>query len=403
MMVPSQLNLLAPAHNAQGHPGLHRDTSLETGASSSRIPSLDGLRAISILFVICCHLWANLTTHNHLTAPPLLDGMVIALGGLGVTIFFVISGFLITNLLLAELAQTGRIHLVRFYFRRTFRLLPPYYALIATVSIGYAAGFVKAANWHNILIHALTYTTNYNALYFWYLGHGWSLSVEEQFYLLWPAVLLIAGTRRGFYLAASMLLICPLVRAHYQQLPAVQAMPWNLHYRLEFVGDGLAAGCLLARLRGWLHTRRMYLRLLNSRWFAVIPAIVLLVNSCLTPLQEALLGNTVIITGIAICIDRVVTVRVGTVERLLNTRPIVFLGLMSYSIYLWQQPFLNPVTGSPIAHFPSNVLFAAIASLASYYLIERPSLKLRHVLETKLFRRTIFSEKPPVLASPTGY
>jgi peptidoglycan/LPS O-acetylase OafA/YrhL len=126
----------------------------------SRIPSLDGLRAISILFVMISHLWGNLGTHNHLIAPRAVEIMALSLGGLGVKIFFVISGFLITSLLLNELGHSGRIHLVKFYFRRTFRLLPPYYAVIATVWVGYVAGFLRLSNWHDAFIRALSYTTN---------------------------------------------------------------------------------------------------------------------------------------------------------------------------------------------------------------------------------------------------
>jgi peptidoglycan/LPS O-acetylase OafA/YrhL len=348
----------------------------------SRIPSLDGLRAISILMVVYCHLWEDLATHKHVVALRALAG---TLGYLGVTVFFVISGFLITSLLLGEMLHSNRIHLARFYFRRTFRLLPPYYALIAVVSAGYLAAFVKVANFHNVLIHALTYTTNYNGQWFWYLGHSWSLSVEEQFYLLWPATLLVAGTRRGFYLAASLLFICPIVRSHYVLLSLAPTAPWNLQFRFEAVADALAIGCLLARLRPWLHKRRAYLAFLASKWFFLVPILVLVVNGYLTGLPRALVGDTFVILGIAACIDRSVTIRTGAATWLLNTRPMVFIGVISYSIYLWQQPFLDPVTNSAISRFPLNLLLVAIASLASYYLIERPSRRLRSSLESKLF------------------
>jgi peptidoglycan/LPS O-acetylase OafA/YrhL len=168
-------------------------------------------------------------------------------------------------------------------------------------------------------------------------------------------------------------------------MASIPTAPWNLQFRSEAVADSLAIGCLLARLRAWLHSRREYSALLASRWFLLVPILVLLVNGSVTGLSRALLGDTIVIVGIAICIDRAVTIRTGAITWLLNTRPMIFLGVASYSIYLWQQPFLNPVTGSAIARFPINVLLVAIASLACYYVIERPSLRLRHRLETKLF------------------
>ena len=179
-------------------------------AGGSRIASLDGIRGISILMVLVAHLSG---TKNF----PFTELMhqIGDLGNLGVRVFFVISGFLITSLLLHEVKKTGTISLKGFYLRRTFRIFPAFYAYIAIMGVAWALGWIplRAAD----VIHASTYTVNYAHGRSWYIGHIWSLSVEEQFYLLWPAALLLLprgeGTRRGAAIVAIIvILVAPFAR-----------------------------------------------------------------------------------------------------------------------------------------------------------------------------------------------
>src|SRR6202521_1564487 len=139
-----------------------------------RIPSLDGIRAVSILLV--------LLGHGAMTggAPRLLTrfGHV---GNIGVRCFFVLSGFLITTLLLKEVSATGTISLVKFYIRRSLRVLPASLALIGVLATLHLWGVIRL--WPGDLSHALTYTANYHLRRSWWLDHLWSLSVEEQFYI----------------------------------------------------------------------------------------------------------------------------------------------------------------------------------------------------------------------------
>ena len=351
---------------------------------SDRIPSLDGLRAVSILLVISGHTSFALEAHTGLHSLPLkaFEG----LSGLGVDTFFVISGFLITNLLLQQISREGRIDLVRFYLRRTMRLLPPYYVLIAIVALGYYAGLIKVENWHSVLVHALSYTTNYNPQLLWDLGHSWSLSVEEQFYLIWPAVLLLLGLRWGFWFAASLLLVCPFVRLHYSHLSIQPGASWNLPYRTEAVADTLAAGCLLARVRTRLCAATAYRSVQRSKFFPLIPAMVIVLNLLYADQFNALLGRTLEIFGIVLCVDRAMTITDGA-SKLLNSSVMTFIGGASYSLYLWQQPFLNPVTTSWIGNFPLNVILVVVASLCSHYLVERPTNLLRSRLDAALVEK----------------
>src|SRR5262249_19081408 len=135
---------------------------------------------------------------------------IVPVGTFGVRVFFVISGYLITQLLLAEQAKTGAISLKGFYLRRAFRIFPASYTYVGLILIFNAVGWVALMPWDPTC--ALTYTVNYPPARAWPLGHLWSLSVEEQFYLGWPALLLLLGATRAPLLAAAVLAIAPAAR-----------------------------------------------------------------------------------------------------------------------------------------------------------------------------------------------
>src|SRR5947209_3975528 len=129
-----------------------------------RIPSLDGLRAISIAMVLVAHLTGTRGFPLSMNV-----GNALGLGELGVRTFFVISGFLITRLLFEELAATGRVSLSHFYLRRTLRIFPPYYAFLIAVGAASFTGNIQLAG--RDLVHAFTYTSNYDAARSWFVGH----------------------------------------------------------------------------------------------------------------------------------------------------------------------------------------------------------------------------------------
>lgn len=351
-------------------------SSSRTSDYPYRIPSLDGLRAISIALVFAHHVAG--TPHSPI---PASFANHMALGELGVRVFFVISGFLITGLLLKELDKQGHIRLGRFYFRRTLRIFPPYYAFVLALIVLQAIGLIELMK--GDVLHALTYTSNYHDRS-WNTGHTWSLAVEEQFYLLWPAVLLLLGRRRGFVAAASLIVICPLIRmAESQFMPAGQE---GIGHRFETMADALAVGCLLAGTRQWLQQQPLYQRLLRSKLFVLIPLLVFATNTLHDHWRPFILvGFTVMNVGIALTIDWCVTNHQTRVGRLLNTGPMVYVGVISYSLYLWQQIFLNRNSEAVTASFPLNIGLAILCALASFYLIERPSLALRQRFEKKWF------------------
>jgi len=343
---------------------------------TDRTPSLDGLRAISIILVLFGHLCG---TRGFFT-----DGKSIAFLGLsnfGVRVFFVISGYLITGLLLREMNTTGGIHLLKFYFRRTFRIFPAYYAFLLFLIFAQPLGFFPLEQ--GDILHTLTYTSNYHPMRSWYVGHTWSLSVEEQFYLLWPATLLLLGRRKGFGAAVIFILLSPLIRwSLFHWFPLMT----GIGHQFETIADSLATGCALACRADWPQwVQQKYDRLLHSKWMILVPFIALICYAPEHPHVAYLVGFSIANIGIAICVDWCIRNPETLIGKILNSAPLVFIGLISYSIYLWQQLFLNRNSTQSYAAFPFNLVLAAAFALGSYYWIERPSLGLRQRLERRLF------------------
>jgi peptidoglycan/LPS O-acetylase OafA/YrhL len=329
------------------------------------IPSLDGLRAVSILLVMIGH------CSGTRGFPSGLPGLVTDHGRLGVQIFFVISGFLITSLLLREKQNVGRISLKLFYARRTLRIFPAFYLFLLTTLVLYLVGMVDLPR-HN-LVYAATYTMNYVDKATWWTGHLWSLSVEEQFYLLWPALICLIGTRAAVWAAASVAIGSPVALSalHFLHLPRFSGVLW-------FPFDSIAAGCALAYVLPHLRRQGWLLKATSSRLGLVVPLAMLLADG-----QQAhprvfwLLGLPFLNLGIAYCIARFTAFHTDAVGRLLNCRVMVFVGGLSYSLYLWQEPFLNRYVANALTAFPLNCCCALGLACISYFVVERPFLRLR--------------------------
>jgi peptidoglycan/LPS O-acetylase OafA/YrhL len=225
------------------------------------------------------------------------------------------------------------------------------------------------------------------------VGHTWSLSVEEQFYLLWPTVLILAGVRRGLWIAAAVIVCVPLIRLfEWYFVPSVAA---RIGHRFETVADAIAVGCVLAGTRAFLHRQWWYMKALASPFFLLVPLGA--VAGALThdyPTVSFAVGMTLTNVCVALAIDWCVTFHRGRIGRVLNAAPLVFIGWISYSLYLWQQPFLNRSSSADIASFPINLGLAVACALVSYFVIERPSLALRKLLEARLFKPGVPQRAP---------
>ncbi|HEY8559736.1 MAG TPA: acyltransferase [Pyrinomonadaceae bacterium] len=344
--------------------------------SANRIPSLDGLRAISIGLVLLAHLSG--------TAYFPIKHEYLNVGNLGVRVFFVISGFLITGILLREIDKTNTIDLAKFYYRRTLRIFPPYYFFLAMIGLLALAGFLNPSlkEW----LSAVFYLSNFTQVQTWEIGHTWSLAVEEQFYLLMPSLLFL-GRRRAFWVLCAVILLSPFIRLASYMLYPDPELRWVV-FGFQANADSLAIGCLLAFLRPKLWQIEIYQSVMKSKFFLVFPLLALGLNYfSQNPKIFNLLGITCINFCIVLCIDWAVTFHEGLIGKILNSKPLVFVGTLSYSIYLWQQLFLNRESPSAVNGFPFNIFMVFACALISYYLIEKPSLNFRQKFEKRVFGR----------------
>lgn len=324
-----------------------------TSSTTKRIPSLDGLRAISIWAVLLGHASAHFVS-TPLHAHAIRSGFAM-LSYFGVTVFFVISGFLITSLLQREFVQKSHIDLAEFYRRRAVRILPAsLFYIVVVILLGHPS-IVQS-------LYALTFTTTYFFQEAYKpLQHLWSLSVEEQFYLLWPLVFAtgIMNARRYCWIILG---ICPLVRV---------AMIHNGYETYSHcapaIADSLAAGCLLAfyqdRLRGFVQKYLVSL--------APFLALCVITVGLAGVLYRA---NFVLLWGLVpILIALITSAAIERKDLFLNSRPLVWTGLLSYSLYLWQQPFL--VFDGPLNYLSLRLPLTFVMAYLSYRLVEQPMLK----------------------------
>ena len=349
----------------------------------SRIASLDGLRAVAIGCVIAAHLQGD----RGFPLPPSL--LLDALGLLGVNAFFVLSGFLITGLLMREVSRDHTINLRHFYFRRTLRIFPPYYVFIAFVVIVGAVG-VWSVSWKDLLYSA-TYTSNYawlgeHRLFVGFpLSHSWSLAVEEQFYLVWPASMLLLGLSRARWLPLVIIAGAPIATMLEERAG------WGIAgYSFETVSAGLAFGCALALWYSRLSESPVFQVLMRSLWLPFVAvAVAFLRPLTLTLPHSQSLTHSVQLLALTLLLAWCVENPRSVLGRVLNTRPVTYVGRLSYSLYLWQQPFLirHGNDGWP-QPFPINLLLVAAAALLSYYLVERPALRWRARIEERRRART---------------
>lgn len=276
-------------------------------------------------------------------------------GGLGVALFFAISGYLITTLLLEDQNLRG------FYIRRVFRILPPAYLYLIVVAIAEPLRSGEFAS-------AAFFYSNYWADRSWYTAHFWSLSMEEHFYLLWPVLLVSLGVRRALIAASVLIAIIALWRPWS---PAHVQLPYPALQRTDMRLDAfLFAGILALLLHGPYRAR--LLRVLTSARFRIFSGLTLLAAWTWALVGSAPATETLIESALlpAIVVS-VIYWPSSRVFRFLETQPVRWMGRISYGLYLWQQLFLAP----PAKAFLPRVALTFAAAAASYYLMERPLLR----------------------------
>jgi peptidoglycan/LPS O-acetylase OafA/YrhL len=369
------------------------------------VPALDGVRALAIGLVVSWHAFSW---------PP---------GGfLGVHVFFVLSGFLITTLLLEEWALKASVSLPHFYLRRALRLLPALFVFLSAYVAAQVARAMLLDVPHFDLVAALRgvvysgfYVSNvvqaFDGPLAVSVSHLWSLATEEQFYVVWPLALVIA-LRLGAslrHLEVGLVVAIALIASYRGVLATTDVSHLRLYYAPDTTFDALLVGCLLGvgRASGGFRAA------LRPRWTARIalavaalfatPTIVLtsyddriLYSALLLPfaVASAVLVHTAATSGTAL-------------SRLLALPPLVFLGQISYSLYLWH-PLVLLVARRDVGLTPIvGVAISIAVATASYAFVERPFLRLKRrdrdvversatVYESARFRR-VRRERPAVL------
>ena len=333
---------------------------MRANRDAQRISSLDGARAVSIFLVMFFH-----AAGSH-PLPLFWRLGQFMFGSLGVRIFFVVSGFLITALLLKEQERTGRISLRNFYLRRVARIFPASYFYLIVVVLLIPTGYVTAqyGSFPSILLYFADFhiagPKNIS------LGQFWSLSVEEQFYFFWPATLVFLGGSRALRVCLLLLISAPVFRVlsfylHWSTEP---------NFAFENVCDALASGCLLAILRDRLYANWLYGRLVNSVAPIIIAACAFFICGASLPVWfKYVIGIPLLNFGIVMTLDRYMRMPTADIGRFLNWRPVIWIGTISYSLYLWQQFFL--FSNIEMSVFV-RVALSVIMAIVSFYLVEKP-------------------------------
>jgi peptidoglycan/LPS O-acetylase OafA/YrhL len=359
------------------------------------IPTLDGWRAIAILLVMAAHGSdsfircflsgdINLQTWSHREA----------VGLFGVKIFFALSGLLITTKLLDEESRKGNISLYSFYVRRAFRILPASLLFLLVIGLLSCANIIPVSinRWRDTLFFFANYSSSQSS---WYLGHFWSLAVEEHFYFIWPLTFFLLKNNRHrvvvVILAAFFVAIWRMTDFKFGISGSTPAVFWG---RTDIQADGIlwgVAAALISRskyrkissLQGCL-TKPFVLYALG----AILAAIA--ASEWLMPLNWKL--NFFLLTAKAVLIPilllTTVTQSKSWVGHLLENSVLRWIGRLSYSIYIWQQLFLvwRPSLSqgmSPWQNFPLNLVGVVLISCASYYFIEQPFVKMGHRISSK--------------------
>jgi peptidoglycan/LPS O-acetylase OafA/YrhL len=350
-----------------------------THESASRTPSLDGFRAISIILVLIAHYFSILRYSNDQTYPPIWNLLQNLLdhGDFGVRCFFVLSGFLITSLLLKEEETYRSISLRQFYIRRVLRIIPIYYTYILFIWC-----VARQSLSHSSFLAAITFTMgiNQSPASSWLLFHSWSLSIEEQFYLIWPAILRFAPKKNRIWIVVWGIVIVPVSRftlLHFKQ---------NLLVRFSSIGQGDAImwGCMLALL--WQRypdlLKRIFAFRTNLIRFVCISGLFLSFlwdsNDSGTLLHDVI-EPTMHCVFIGYLLLSYVLEKQGLGFRFLNHPMIRWIGVLSYSLYIWQQ-FFAPSTLAVSAWwriFPQNICLVVVAGVISHYTIEKYFISLK--------------------------
>jgi peptidoglycan/LPS O-acetylase OafA/YrhL len=342
---------------------------------SGRVPCLDGFRAISIILVILAHLQPQIHAQLSRQIPT-------PNGHLGVTFFFVISGFLITLLMLRERERTHKISLKGFYIRRVLRIFPVFFTYLGIIFIFQKMGCITInwkLTWISYLASLPNLYTNSD------VGHLWSLSVEEHFYFIWPFLLAKLKLEKSKKLLFVYLLSLPLLRF----------IVWTYLRRwidIDFCSvtqmGSIAMGCLGAfmvygmALNSWtVHLQQNAPRYVLASCVAFVGSLVLggLSGKYGIALYDPINSFCMMVFMLGIMYSEK-----SLLFKIACVKPVTAIGVLSYSLYLWQQPLTGKGFAVNVSNYLIvNIILIVILSLLSYHFVEMPFLKWKEKYREK--------------------
>jgi peptidoglycan/LPS O-acetylase OafA/YrhL len=375
------------------------------------IKGFDGLRGIAVMLVVLAH--AGITEN-------LVDGPATALvgGSTGVTIFFALSGFLITFLLKREHENTGTISLPNFYFRRVLRIFPLYFLVICLTFVISKSIYPLGSD--RAFLAAAVYMSNFTPVV-WYsriLVHTWSLAVEEHFYLFWPLILLLLR----FHWGRSIALLCVAIGASILLLNGLLSIPQMVNNFFvarwtPIAGAAIAVGCLCALLISNSPHQAACVAVLRSRkvlavslilfagpaiagflWAGPRPSHLAWPND-VAPMLPGHLDDAVQAAGAALLITWIYLNQSSLLTSGLEFAPLRYVGRISYGIYMWQGFFLaNGPDRAPDQLWPPNswvgLMCLFVTAPLSFHFFEKRILDLKH--RFKLVNWTLVSREKPL-------
>jgi peptidoglycan/LPS O-acetylase OafA/YrhL len=337
------------------------------------VESLTGLRGVAVMAVLLSH------------ATVRFDG-----GWIGVDVFFALSGFLITALLLKEVQARGGVSLARFYERRILRLWPAFFAMLVVYALLVTVVGSRLSDpglWYRSALVSVTFRYDVGGAHQWALapglGHTWSLAMEEQFYVVWALVVAACALmrRRGQVLLAVVTVVGIVATVAYRESLYLRGAKYSAMYFSPLTrADALLVGCAAAQLwwAGWTVPRWV------ARWVPALAAVAIVgVGLEVSNVTRWVYSGpiTVLDALFALLVLVLATDASSFAARVLSGRTIVWLGLISYSLYLWHYPVfavVNPHVPGPA--FPRGVACAGISigvAAVSRRYVEVPFLRLK--------------------------
>lgn len=335
------------------------------------IPTLDGWRAIAILFVMFSHAADDLTQLLGQTA---FTTFFADNGLFGVRIFFAISGFLITARILEEIQMTGVLNYRSFFIRRAFRILPPLFFFGIIIAILGVVDIIPISL--NQWVGGMFFYANLIEKP-WYIGHLWSLAVEEHFYLFWPflfSIILIQRKLTFIFLIIFFLCLWRVIAWKFELYTSPAIFWGRTDIQLDGLLWGACAACIYQQLQRW--EPGLLFKVLNILLFGILIFLMLSkfndykLNFIKYSVESFLIAYTILMFSL----DR-------SYHKFFELTFLRWIGRISYSLYLWQQLFLVENNSKLqelelVQSLPINLILTFAAACFSYYLIERKFIKM---------------------------